>query len=217
MNLKRYGICLMLYATCFTLYGQTFARDRLIVKLKPDIDIYEIILPHIIKDIEQIIKDPHPNALAKELGLHLLYLLYFDETKNIQQVIRDCQASGLFEYVEPDYVYAIDSNQSFSRVFPITKQLNLIPNDPYYSSQWYLQKIGCPMAWDSVQGSPDYTVAIIDLGVNYLHEDLSATYAGGYDFYSNDTIPLPNSLDPWAQCMLASLLRILITISVLPV
>ncbi len=49
----------------------------------------------------------------------------------------------------------------------------LIPNDPRFNSQWNLKKIGLTNAWAVTTGSTNVVVAVIDTGVNYLHEDLS--------------------------------------------
>ncbi len=178
-------------------YAQTIASKSLIAKLKSDINIAELKLPELISKTEPLIKDKNPSPLAKQFGLDLLYCLYLKEDVNIQDAIQICQASGFFEYLEPNYIYQTDNilapEQSLLKDFLLWSG---IPNDPYYSSQWYLQKIQCPLAWDSVLGNPNFTVAVIDLGVNYLHEDLSATYAGGYDFQDYDTMPLPNAADP---------------------
>ena len=48
------------------------------------------------------------------------------------------------------------------------------PNDPRFSELYGLAKIQAPVAWDTNTGSPSVVVAVIDLGVDYNHEDLSA-------------------------------------------
>ncbi len=48
------------------------------------------------------------------------------------------------------------------------------PGDPQLASQWALAKINAPVAWLNQIGSPEVVVAVIDSGVNYLHEDLAA-------------------------------------------
>jgi subtilisin family serine protease len=50
----------------------------------------------------------------------------------------------------------------------------IIPNDPKFSAQWDLKKIGMPNAWAITTGSSNVVVAIIDTGVDYNHEDLAA-------------------------------------------
>ncbi len=46
------------------------------------------------------------------------------------------------------------------------------PNDPRYPSQWGLQRIAAPVAWDVVQANRSLVVALIDSGLNTSHEDL---------------------------------------------
>lgn len=50
----------------------------------------------------------------------------------------------------------------------------LKPNDPQYSSQWNLKKIGMESAWSVTSGSSNVVVAVIDTGVDYRHPDLAA-------------------------------------------
>ncbi len=72
------------------------------------------------------------------------------------------------EYAEPDYIV----------------QASLIPNDPNFSQLWGLHNTGqdggtadadidAPEAWD-INTGVSTVVAVIDTGVNYNHEDLSA-------------------------------------------
>lgn len=50
----------------------------------------------------------------------------------------------------------------------------LQPNDPHFSQQSALQRLNLPAAWDITTGSPTVTIAIIDSGTDYEHEDLAA-------------------------------------------
>lgn len=47
------------------------------------------------------------------------------------------------------------------------------PNDQYYSNQWNLDKIMMPETWDIETGDNLLTIAIIDGGVDYHHDDLN--------------------------------------------
>ncbi len=58
------------------------------------------------------------------------------------------------------------------------------PNDPYVPQQWALDVLNLPQAWDTTQGSPSVTVAIVDSGIVY-HEDLDGIVVGGFDFISD--------------------------------
>lgn len=60
--------------------------------------------------------------------------------------------------VQPNFVYRVQATV----------------NDPRFAELYGLNKIGAPAAWDTSTGSSSVVVAVIDLGVNYNHEDLSA-------------------------------------------
>lgn len=62
------------------------------------------------------------------------------------------------------------------------------PNDPSFSSQWHLPKIGAPFAWDTTRGDPSVKIAIIDTGVDLDHRDLADNIdtANDWDFVNDD-------------------------------
>jgi len=56
--------------------------------------------------------------------------------------------------------------------------------------QWYLPKIKVHQAWEKTTGSPQITVAIIDTGINALHEDLNDGRVGrGFVTYCQNLSP----------------------------
>ncbi|PTQ78802.1 subtilisin family serine protease [Nitrosomonas oligotropha] len=63
---------------------------------------------------------------------------------------------------------------------------SMIPNDPYFTSEWHLSKIGAPSAWDIAQGS-GITIAILDSGVAANHPDLASNMIPGWNFYDNNS------------------------------
>lgn len=87
------------------------------------------------------------------------------------QRINDLKRTGLFEYVEPDYLVAAC----------------LTPTDLAFTdgSLWGLKNTGqnggvagadiaAPAAWDLTTGSTNVIVAVIDTGIRYTHRDLAA-------------------------------------------
>lgn len=52
----------------------------------------------------------------------------------------------------------------------------LTPNDPSYSSNWPLQKMHAPAAWNISTGSPAAIIAVIDSGFALAHEDLAESW-----------------------------------------
>lgn len=61
-------------------------------------------------------------------------------------------------------------------------------NDPYYSLQWGLVRIGGPTAWALSEGAGQI-VAVIDTGVDLVHPDLQGQLVPGHDFVDNDAQP----------------------------
>jgi subtilisin family serine protease len=62
------------------------------------------------------------------------------------------------EYVEPNYrVHA-----------------SALPDDPEFVSQWSMNIINAPDAWDTITDVSGVVIAVIDTGVDYTHRDLKA-------------------------------------------
>ena len=72
-------------------------------------------------------------------------------------------------------------------------ELYITPNDAYLSSQWYLNTIHAYDAWNVTLGSPNITVAVIDYGIWWSHEDLGL----GNNLYQNVWLN-PNE-DTWSN------------------
>ncbi|MFM8364299.1 MAG: S8 family peptidase, partial [Verrucomicrobiota bacterium] len=69
-------------------------------------------------------------------------------------------ATAAIDYAEPNFLVRSSAT----------------PNDTRYTdnSIWHLPKISAPTAWDSRTNAGNITVAVIDTGVRYTHEDLAA-------------------------------------------
>ncbi|MDY7077184.1 MAG: S8 family peptidase [Chloroflexota bacterium] len=61
------------------------------------------------------------------------------------------------------------------------------PNDPIYSSQWALEKVGAPEAWGYSTGQ-DVMIAVLDTGADLVHPDLAGKVRTDidYDFTNGD-------------------------------
>jgi serine protease len=77
-----------------------------------------------------------------------------------------------------------------------THRALLTPSDPRFSDQYAPQQVNAPTAWDTTLGSSDVTIAVVDQGVKYDHEDLSARFGAdeGEDFVDGDGDPFPDVL-----------------------
>ena len=75
------------------------------------------------------------------------------------------------EFAEPDTVF----------------EPALIPDDPYFNSQWHLARIDAPAAWDTSTGSSSVIIAILDTGVDGTHPDLAPNLVPGWNTYDNNS------------------------------
>jgi len=95
--------------------------------------------------------------------------------EDTQQFINRVSKEDLVKYAEPNkLVHALYT-----------------PDDPYYSEQWGLKHINVDSAWDIEKGNKNVTIAVIDTGIDYTHEDLVNNYVtGGYDWVNDDSDPM---------------------------
>jgi thermitase len=65
--------------------------------------------------------------------------------------------------------------------------------------QWAIKKVEAEQAWNLAGniGSQSVTVAVIDTGVDYKHENLKANMVPGYDFKDNDNDPFDDYDPNW--------------------
>ena len=139
------------------------------------------------------------------------YILALDSSKSVKEVIEDYKKTGLFKYVEPNYV---GSGHGFQNT----------PNDTYFNRQWSHYNDGTfsasnatsdadidtDLAWDITQGDPNLIVAILDSGAKLDHPEFSGRIwvntnenedgsdtdsnnfvddINGWDFVNNDNDP----------------------------
>jgi subtilisin family serine protease len=87
----------------------------------------------------------------------------------VEEAVTTYRNHPAIEYIEPNYILTIDA----------------VPNDPRFSQLWGLRNtgqggglpgadIGAVPTWDSVTGSANILICVIDTGLDYLHEDLAA-------------------------------------------
>ena len=100
--------------------------------------------------------------------------LFHSRSKDVATLISRLSARPDVDYVEPNYVIYADTT---------------LPNDPSFSSLWGLRNTGqviggqagtpgadisATSAWDISTGSRANVVAVVDTGIAYNHQDLSA-------------------------------------------
>ncbi len=178
----------------------TVAGDRILVKLKnrlPEVvpmseaNAADILATsaleakfrrHGVTAVEQLVKNPAsigaPSTLSAQQrsqpdpwGLDRVYMLRLSRGADLKAALEDFASDPEVEYADFDHVV---------RAYQL-------PNDPRYPSQWALDNIRAPQAWDFSTGNSDVLVAVIDSGIDYNHPDLAGRLVPGYDFVNDDS------------------------------
>lgn len=76
--------------------------------------------------------------------------------------------SGAVKFAEPD----------------VSIPHEVIPNDTFYNQQWHHTTINSPDAWETVKGSANIMVCVLDTGVDTDHPDLIGNLLTGINFAS---------------------------------
>jgi thermitase len=149
-----------------------FVAGRVLVKFHDNIlpdHARQIIAALGARDADEI---PH-------IGVHILDLPYHASETAFAVAF---QARPEVEFAELDRLLSVQQ---------------MIPNDPLYATlnSWSLQKINAPDAWSISEGSDSITIAILDTGVDGIHEDLVAKMVPGWNIYNNNA----DTSDPYGH------------------
>ncbi len=157
--------------------SRVLATDRIIVGLRDEaLDPREVLSAfggQVIEEIGQseylaeLPEDSDPLAVASELA----------ERDDV-------------DYAEPDFVVLGKRMTSP----PISLSRRVSDPDPFASDQYAIEITEAVKAWNSQIGSPSVTIAILDEGVDVVHEDLAAVITASYDAVDADLYQEPN---PW--------------------
>ena len=105
------------------------------------------------------VRNTYPK-LTRNSGISIIHLR--SDNKSTDELIRELSS-------DPNVV-------SVQRNYRMTPDW-IIPNDPYYDTQWGMRNINMPDVWRFVTGSRGIVVAVLDRGINYNHDDLRANMA----------------------------------------
>lgn len=89
----------------------------------------------------------------------------FPDTEHFAKAEKELTSDKKFSSVQRDYV--LHSNETTT--------------DGFFASEWYLNALNVPAAWDLTHGSPAAMIAVIDTGVNTSNPDLQGKCFTGYD------------------------------------
>lgn len=133
--------------------------------------------------------------ISQSANAHEFVVKLIDAPQSIEKLTRETKSEEITELSKKEHLYLVKRNMVERREYGLAAlqknptvevaednilyKLNSVPNDPKYSQQWGLKNleridldIEAEKAWDISTGSDKVTVAIIDTGVNFNHEDL---------------------------------------------
>lgn len=98
--------------------------------------------------------------------------------ENVLEMVDKLMERSDVYYASPDYKMSTCSTYS---------------NDTYASTQWALDNVNLPEAWDYNTGSSDVLVGIIDSGIDCTHPDLASKIETEYCMSFDDGLPYEES------------------------
>ncbi|MCA9757190.1 MAG: VCBS repeat-containing protein [Candidatus Eisenbacteria bacterium] len=135
--------------------------------------------------IQPVFADVATSAAKSAAGLDRIYVLEYDAATS-PQLAAEMAEDPHVVYAEPDIIHSATATW---------------PNDPDVGQQWGHHVPDFPLswtqdsdgdsdvAWDYETGDPNVTIAILDTGVDYDHEDLTDRIVAGWDYVNNDSDP----------------------------
>ena len=127
-----------------------------------------------VNSFHRIMRHPKPSRLALNMGLDMQYLLSFDVSFDVQEVVREFETSPLVEYACPNALLklhgqtgTVPPQEGLSPLVPYDT-----PDDPRYSQQWHLPRIRAPQAWNIAHGDTNVITTVVADGVYWKHPDI---------------------------------------------
>ncbi|MCC5944803.1 MAG: S8 family peptidase [Bernardetiaceae bacterium] len=100
------------------------------------------------------------------VDLSLMYGVDIDTNVDMQMVINNLMATGMFEYVQPSIIYKLAS---------------YVPDDDRLRNQYYLETIKAFDAWGITKGDTSIIIGIVDSGHDFNHPDFEGQFAYNYN------------------------------------
>lgn len=130
--------------------GLPYVEGEVLVKFKKYIQQGSFVRSQVIEALNA--------KTIRHLPLNDIYHVKLGDNETVKIMLNRFKNNPGIQYIEPNYK---------RRVMAMT------PNDSLFSSQWALQQIQAPDAWQTSQGSKNIVLAIADTGIDLNHQDLA--------------------------------------------
>lgn len=139
--------------------------------------------------------NPATEERTREAGMHLWYLVRFDESNDLNDACKRLSRLGEISKVQCNRrIYRTNTGKRAVALHAASQEVDTeqIFNDPLLAKQWgYINRgsydfeqkwaptvagcdVGCEEAWKMCTGDPSIIVAVMDEGVMHYHPDLAA-------------------------------------------
>ena len=88
---------------------------------------------------------------------------------------------------------AVNALQNNPKVAYVEEDVQVSAVDSELDWSWGVKQIGAGVVQESGNTGAGIKVAVIDTGINRLHEDLIGNYKGGWDYVNNDNDPMDDN------------------------
>jgi len=140
--------------------ASAFASEQILVKFKPGTSLPEVAQIH--RQLGGQAKETIPG-----IGVQVVTV----PEGQAKEKAKAYSSNPRVAYAEPDFLaQALGS-----------------PDDPFFTNQWGLTKVGAPQAWDVTTGSNSINIAILDTGVDVDHPDLANKIVDNRNFTTSNT------------------------------
>ena len=160
-----------------------------------------------VGDVTKSMSFPTVSSLSKKVESDVIdnqYVVRFDARSSVKQKL-SLLGKVLDELrVQDEIYYLLETSTDISSLREELSKIpgflgiephrlmtlsSITPNDTQFPLQWNLGLIRVPEAWSVTKGSDIVTIAVIDSGVDFSHEDLQGIFVSGYDFVEDDNTP----------------------------
>ncbi len=122
----------------------------------PDYKFQKLIQPRLLEMPSRKALDKLQSYTNPANSLSRIYKITYKSNYPINKLLKYLNSLPEIEYAE---------------IFP-ERQICFIPNDTLFNKQYYLNKIYAPEGWDTLKPKKEVIIGIIDMGVDYRHDDL---------------------------------------------